>query len=91
MQSTKEATTHEQLVCGLHVHPKTRGIHGLGGDKSHPIDAFPVGLYGPHSIPPSLCPHCGGPLVVEQPLPLGNQGELEDLHCGFVFGFIAAH
>ena len=48
MQSPKHATTHEQAICGLHVHPKTCGVHGLGEERSHSINTFLVGVYGPH-------------------------------------------
>ena len=76
-----------QSICGLHVRPKTCDIHGLGGEGSCPIDALPLDTYmNPTSIPLSLCPHFGGSLVVEQPLPLGDRGELEGPRRVFAFG-----
>ena len=71
----------------MHVHPKTQGAHELGGEGSHPINALPVDIFGPHFHAPSLYPCSSGTLVVQQPLPLGNQGEF----CVRELYFITPH
>ena len=48
MQSTKQTFAHEQLICGLHVHPIARGIHGLDREGLHLIDTLPMDIYAPH-------------------------------------------
>lgn len=53
----------------------------LTREGSHPIDALLVNIY----IWTPLCPHSNESLVVEQPLPLNDQDELECPHHGFVF------
>ena len=63
-------------------HVTSMGWVGRGHIQSTPS---PWVYIDPTSIPPSLRPHSGGSLVVEQPLPLGDRAELEGPHCGFVF------
>ena len=43
-----KSTTREQSICGLLVHPKTRGVNRLGGEVSHVINTLPVSIYGPY-------------------------------------------
>lgn len=70
----------------MSIAPPGHVVSWVGWGGSHPIDALPMGIDGPHFHSTSLCPHSSGSLVVEQLLPLKDRGEIEGPHCEFVFG-----